>query len=133
MVILPIDEHMGFTDALVRCTGCGAVYLLELLDQVGHYRALRISRVRQQHADALTHSLSRGSCDLNRAGDEIHHLRTSTQLAPWLLLVDWRQPVLQAVVEAPPDRALPTISWRELPGDGWWVRYALSKTDIVKP
>lgn len=132
-VRLTLDEHLGFTDALVECRHCGAAYLLEMLDWLDRDRVLRVSRPPADRAEGVIADLGRGSCDLNRAGQEVHHLRTSTPLCPVLLLVDWGGPTLVAVVHAPDQERLPGTSWRHLPCDGRWVRYARSKTDRVKP
>jgi len=131
--LLTIDEHLGFTDALVECRECGAIYLLEMLDWLGQERVMRISVIPRERAQGVIRDLSRGSCDLSRAGHEVHHMQTSNPLSPWLLLVDWRGPQISALVAAPTNAQLPGASWRDLPCDGEWVRYARSKTEIVKP
>jgi hypothetical protein len=133
LVRLALDEHLGFTDALVACRHCGATYLLEMLDWLDQDRVMRVSLPPADRTDSVIHDIERGSCDLTRAGREIHHLRTSTPLCRLLLLVDWRGPTITAIVDAPSQERLPGVSWRELPCDGSWVRYARSNTEIVNP
>lgn len=131
-VRLVLDEHLGFTDALVACRHCGTTYLLEMLDWLDHDRVMRISAPAADRTEGVIHDIGRGSCDLGRAGQEVHHLRTSTPLCPVLLRVDWRGPSIAAVAEVRAGDRLPGASWRDLPCDGRWVRYARSKTDMVK-
>ncbi len=130
-VRLVLDDHLGFTDALVACRHCGANYLLEMLDCLDNDRVMRISVPPRDHAEGVIRDVGRGSCDLSRAGQEIHHLRTGTPLCPVLLLVNWSGPSITAVVATPDQERLPAASWRDLPCDGGWVRYARSKTDMV--
>lgn len=131
-VRLVLDEHLGFTDALVACRHCATSYLLEMLDWLDNDRVMRISAPAADRTEGVIHDIRRGSCDLSRAGQEVHHLRTSTPLCPILLLVDWRVPSIAAVAEVRDGDRLPGASWRDLPCDGRWVRYARSKTDMVK-
>lgn len=130
-VRLTLDEHLGFTDALVSCEACGRWYLLEMLDWRGPHRVMRISGVAADHGAAVVKDLSRGSCDVRRAGAELHHLRTLAVSSPRLLLVDAGGPVVEGVVPVPAGTRAPGAGWRELPCDGSWVDYARSKIDTV--
>jgi hypothetical protein len=130
---LTLDDHLGFTDALVACRHCGTTYLLEMLDWLDGDRVMRVSVPPADRAERVVHDIGRGSCDLSRAGQEVHHLRTSTPLCPVVLLVNWSGPTIAAVVDAPKTERLPGSSWRDLPCDGRWVRYARSKMDMVNP
>jgi hypothetical protein len=118
---LVIDEQVGFTDALVSCRTCGSAYLLEMLDWRGHQRLMRVSTVDSRRVQRLLHDIGRGSCDPKRAGAEVQHLQTSSTYSRWLLLIDARKVRITALVPVPPDRALPTASWRQLPCDGSWL------------
>lgn len=130
-VDLVLDEQVTFTDALATCRLCGRAYLLEMLDWRNAERVLRIAVVDAEGARGVLRDLSRGSCDIRRAGAEVHHLRASAAVAPFLLLIDSRAPVIVAMAAAPGDPPLPTASWRTLPCDGRWVDYIRSSTEIV--
>ena len=123
-VELVIDEQMGFTDALVACRTCGSPYLLEMLDWRDRLRLMRVSTVESSRAAGLLHNLGRGSCDVGRAGAELQQLQTSTTFSPWLLLMDAGAMRITALVPVPEMPHLPAASWRALPCDGSWVRYA---------
>ena len=68
------------------------------------------------------------SCDVARAAAEIHHLRTSSRFAPFVLLLDLSAPRIEAL--APVREKLPGAPWRELPCDGRWVDYARSNSEM---
>ncbi|MEZ5560075.1 MAG: hypothetical protein R3E86_16205 [Pseudomonadales bacterium] len=121
---LVIDEQLGMTDGIVRCLRCGTHYLLEMLDWHGNERLFRVSVVAADDAVRLLHDLTRGSCDLTRAGAEVRSLQTQTSFSPWLLRVDTRGPRIGALLPAPADRRMPGASWRDLPCDGSWLGYA---------
>lgn len=127
-VELVLDEVMGFTDALVGCTACGRPYLLEMLDQDASARLMRVAGVDPGVADGTLHDLGRGSCDVSRAGAQVHQLQSASVFSRTLLLIDPKMPVILARVPVPGDRPLPAASWRSLPCDGDWVAYARSYT-----
>ncbi len=130
-VDLVLDEHLGPADALMRCRHCGRRYLTEMLDARASRRVMRISALEPRYADALIHDLSRGSCDVSRAGAEVQHVRQLAVLLPVLLLVDTRGPLIEGVAPVPAHVSLPRGPWRELPCSGEWVDYARSKTAMV--
>ncbi len=130
-VRLTLDEHLGFTDALVSCECCERWYLLEMLDWRGRHRVMRISGVDPGHGATVMKDLSRGSCDVGRAGAELHHLRTLATASHWLLLMDAGGPTVEGIVPVPAGARVPTSGWRELPCDGSWIDYARSKIDMV--
>ena len=136
-VDLVMDDHLGLTDGLVSCRHCQRPYLLEMLDWADNDRLYRISPLGDDHAQRLIRDLQRGSCDVQRAGAEVQHLKTASAFAPYLLLVDMGGPRIERVVPLPPEAALPgaslpSASWRELPCDGTWVNYARSSTASEK-
>lgn len=129
-VELLLDEQLGLTDALVRCRVCQRPYLLEMLDWQGGTRVLRVAAVDPDVAAGTVHDLGRGSCDVGRAGAQVHQLRSASVFSRWLLWVDLQQPVILAVVPVPEDGRLPAASWRSLPCDGSWVDYARSYSSM---
>lgn len=128
---LVIDDHLGPTDALMRCRRCGRNYLLEMLDWQAEWRVMRVAALDGAQAERVVRDLTRGSCDIARAGAEVHHLRTQAPPSRRLVLMDTRGPAIAALADVPPDVALPGRSWRELPCDGSWVDYVRSNTDMV--
>ena len=127
-VDLVMDDHLGLTDGVVHCRHCQRAYLLEMLDWADNERVYRISPVDAAHAHRLIGDLQRGSCDLQRAGAEVQHLKTANAFAPWLILVDMREPRIDCMASLLADEessapSLPGASWRELPCDGSWVKY----------
>jgi hypothetical protein len=130
-VALDLDEHMGITDALVTCRYCDRPYLIEMLDWQGPLRVMRVSILDSAQAAGVIRDLTRGSCDVRRAGAEVHHLQTQTPFSRWLLLIRATMPVIEAVVPVEAETRLPGGSWRELPCDGSWVDYARSKTSMT--
>lgn len=118
---LVLDEHLGITDALMRCRDCGRFYLLEMLDWRDRHRVMRVAPMDGAAAQRLIRDLTRGSCDVNRAGAEVQHVRTATPFSRVLLLVDMAGPVIEAARPAPEGRRIPGAGWRELPCDGSWV------------
>jgi hypothetical protein len=130
-VDLTLDEHQGITDALVSCRACGRPYLIEMLDWQGDQRVMRVSVLEPERAAGVLRDLTRGSCDIGRAGAEIHHLQTQSTFSPWLLLIHASRMVIDGVVPRPPERRLPGGNWRELPCDGSWVDYARSYTSMT--
>ena len=123
-VELVMDDHLGLTDGVVSCRHCQRAYLLEMLDWADAHRVFRISALGDDQSRRLIRDLTRGSCDVQRAGAEVQHMKTATSFAPWLLLVDTGVAQIRRVVPLTPGARLPGQSWRELACDGSWVEYA---------
>lgn len=124
---LVLDEDPGITDALVRCRECGRSYLLEMLDRQGEHRVLRVAEVDSAEAQRYVRDLTRGSCDVSRAGAEVAHLRSRAVPSRVLLLVSTAEPRIEAVVPVPDDVRIPGAAWRELACDGSWVDYVRAR------
>lgn len=129
---LVLDEHLGITDALMRCRDCGRFYLLEMLDWRDQHRVMRTAAMDAAHAERLIRDLTRGSCDVNRAGAELQHARSVTPIGRTLLLVNLGGPVIDAVAVVPEERPIPGASWRELPCDGAWIDYLTELADAAE-
>ena len=123
-VELVMDHHLGLTDGVVSCRHCRRAYLLEMLDWANADRVFRISALDNDQARRLIRDLTRGSCDVQRAGAEVQHMKTATSFAPWLLLVDTAEALIRSVAPLAPGTRLPGQSWRELACDGSWVKQA---------
>ncbi|MDH3643282.1 MAG: hypothetical protein OES38_14365 [Gammaproteobacteria bacterium] len=123
-VELVMDDHLGLTDGVVSCRHCQRAYLLEMLDWANAWRVFRISALGEDQARRLIRDLTRGSCDVQRAGAEVQHMKTATSFAPWLLLVDTGAAQIRRVAPLASGIRLPGQSWRELACDGSWVEHA---------
>lgn len=115
-VLYVLDSHLHMTDAFARCARCDAHYLLEMVDISGTTAVFRISAVGADAVAKTIRSLTRGSCDINRARNEVFSLSASTQALDTLLVM--RAGVFTEAVTKPETMTLPTRSWRELPCDG---------------
>ncbi len=130
-VALLLDDEQGMTDAIV--TSDGQAFLLEMIDWGGPRLSRRIYRIAALADDiwqAFRHNLSRGSCDLTRAGNELAALAAASDLLPALVAADVSERRLLAVSVLPTTRGLPTRSWRNgLPDDAtWFAAVSISKS-----
>ena len=122
-VDLVLDDHLGYTEALVSCTECERSYLLEMVDWENDCRLFWISEPNEQATRLLLRDLARGSCDINRAGEEVRQFSLIAERMSELLLIDSSARVILGRVRAdslPPE--IPSASWRELSCDGSLVR-----------
>ncbi len=76
----------------------------------------RVSTVDAQAYAATIRSLGRGSCDINRARNEV--LALSTHARPLQRVLIATQGAFSATAHVPDDVRLPVGSWRELACDG---------------
>ena len=114
-----IEEHLGLARGLVECKSCRSTYLLELIDLRGNDRAYRVAELDSSHAHALVRTLTRGTCDINRAEGELHHLENRSALLP--AVVTMRGGLVIGVRSLPDTRNVPKEHWRALPCDGQWL------------
>ena len=119
--ILVLDDHLGPTDWLVRCSTCGQPCLLEMLDWSGSRRLYRVRLPEEAAVAGLMRDLTRGSCDLSRAGEEARHVGLMSPRLNDLLLLDLGNRSLVSVLRPSPDCAIPGAGWRELDCDGDWI------------
>lgn len=120
--VLVLDDHLGPTELLIRCRRCGHCWLLEMLDWRDDVRLFRIRKADPEAVAGLLKDLSRGSCDLRRAGEQARHLSLSSERLPELLLLNVGHATLSAVIAPPTDTRVPGRGWRELACDGDWIR-----------
>lgn len=111
-----LDSHLHVTDAFAKCTRCNARYLLELADMRGAVSVFRVSSLNPEAVAKTIASLNKGSCDINRARDEVFSLSATTHGTDILLVM--RDGRFTEAVPQPPGLALPNKSWRELACDG---------------
>ena len=119
--VLVLDDHLGPTDWLVRCTSCDRAYLLEMLDWHGPQRLYRLRVPAAEAVAGLVKDLERGSCDLSRAGAEAQHFSLTSERLPDLVLIDLRAGTVVELIDVK-GLQIPGASWRELPCDGGWIR-----------
>ena len=115
-----LDSHLNMTDAFVHCEECGATFLIELADMLGEINVFRISSLPPQAVASTVRSLTRGSCDITRARNEVFSVSSdSRELSELLVMVKGK---LSGTVPRPQETILPRRSWRELPCDGSLIR-----------
>ncbi len=120
--LLVLENHLGPTELLIRCTHCRQTYLLEMLDWRGSLRAFRISSAEDGATAALLVDLERGSCDVNRARVEVRHFTLTSNLQPDLLVLDSDKAAIDSVATVTESaQTIPREPWRHLPCDGSWI------------
>tara|TARA_B100000959_G_scaffold261178_2_gene298480 strand:- start:203 stop:631 length:429 start_codon:yes stop_codon:yes gene_type:complete len=113
--IFVLDSHLQMADGFVRCTECETHYLLEMVDLTSKAVLYRVSRLNAETVAKTVRSLNKGSCDLDRARNEVFTL--SNGACPLDALLLYADGGYTGLVPNPrPD--LPAIGWRELPCDG---------------
>lgn len=117
--VFVLDTHLHMTDGFVRCPHCDAHYLLEMLDLTADTALYRISRLAAEDVARTVRSLTKGSCDINRARDEVFSIANGASKLDVLLVAENGH--FTELVPAP-DEPLPAGSWRDLPCDGRWIR-----------
>ncbi len=115
-----LDAQVQITEALARCPDSQQGYLLELLDIRGADWVYRISLVEAEAYAKTVKSLTKGSCDINRARNEVFSLSSHATQTRELL---WAQNgTFTHTSELPEDIPLPTQGWRDLPCDGSLIK-----------
>jgi hypothetical protein len=89
-----------------------------MLDWQGNRRLFRVGAPAPEAARALLKDLSRGSCDLNRAGEEVRQFSLASRRLPVLLLIDMNARTIVMRAELDDARSVPGAGWRDLPCDG---------------
>lgn len=112
--LLVVDQHIHMTEGFVRCGICNTHMLVELVDINEDVQAFRVFEVNSAAVQATIRSLNKGSCDINRARDEVFALSSAGRAVDKLLLA--RNGHFTEFV--PLVEQLPQGNWRELPCDG---------------
>ena len=119
-VVRVLDAHLTWTDAILECPACQQYYLAEMIDLDSHCRVYRLATLARDATAATLISLARGSCDLQRAVEEITYLASLGEPLARVLVITGDH-VLK-LIEPPGKLQVPRLSWRELPCDGSWLR-----------
>lgn len=119
-VLFVTDTHPNLADAFMQCRDCGAHYLIELIDIAQGINAYRVACLPAEAVQATLRSLSKGSCDVNRASAELAHAANTAQTLGGVLLRDEtrRADTLWSYIAEVGNLQIPTANWRELPCDG---------------
>jgi len=113
-VQMTLDAHLGMTDAVVRCTACGQLQLLEMVEwpaDQAQVRRFRVSLVDAAAWQRFFHDSQRAYCDLERMQAELHALRTHAILTTWYVTLDIDSQALLASGRFA-DGVVPTEPWR---------------------
>lgn len=112
-----LDTHLYMTDGFVRCRNSDTHYLLEAFDLNANATLYKVSHLDAESVAKTIRSLTKGSCDINRAKNEVFSLASGAALLPCVLVAqkDTFLPIVETKGEA-----LPTQTWRDLPCDGSW-------------
>ena len=119
-VLKVLDAHLTWTDALLECTVCAQYYLAELIDLDNHCRVYRLATLASDATVATLNSLAKGSCDLQRAAQEIAYLASLGESIERVLLITGDHAL--SLIKPPAHLEIPRLSWRDLPCDGNWLR-----------
>ena len=115
-----LDSHVQLTDAFVKCRRCDAHYLVELADLADGQGLFRVSAMAADAVEQTVRSLRKGSCDIDRARNEVFNLSTAAHELDGVLIM--QDGAFSAFVPRPDGMTLPRCSWRELPCDGSVIR-----------
>lgn len=110
-----LDAHLQMADGFVRCPECNAHYLLETVDLAARRVAYRISRLAPSSVAKTVQSLKKGSCDINRARNEVFSVSNGAQKLNAVMVAE-NGAFIQLIEQ--PRETLPNESWRDLSCDG---------------
>ena len=113
--LLVLDAHLQMADGFVRCPQCDAHYLLETVDLAARRVAYRISRLAPSAVAKTVQSLKKGSCDINRARNEVFSVSSGAQKLNAIMVAE--NGTFIQLIERPRE-TVPNKSWRDLSCDG---------------
>ena len=90
-VVYVLDDHLGFTDALVRHGN--DTWLVEAVDwdpRTTHPRLFRVGHIDESVVAGFLHDVSRDYCDLNRKVAQVSALGEQAQWARSVVAIDVR-------------------------------------------
>lgn len=112
-----LDSHLDMTDGFVHCELCDTPYLLEMVDLQHTTSLFRVSVLKRQAVADTIRSLQQGSCDIDRARNEVFSTANAGQ--PLVELLVKNNGVFTGLVRCQID--VPNQSWRSLPCDGRFI------------
>ena len=92
--------------------------MLELIDLAGTARAYRVAEVEPDYARAMVRTLTRGTCDINRAQAEVQNLESQSTLLGVTISMNGDEVTGSRRLGT---GEIPREHWRSLPCDGTWV------------
>jgi len=129
-----LDWYDGAITAVVRCSQCSTIGLIEMVDWSRrlNVRIYALSGLESGSLRTYEHNVARGSCDLARRRLEEEALLASTGPPERLLALDVRSNSVVAAAPWPSDLTFPVEPWRErVPSAddaSWFSRVGLDKS-----
>ncbi len=117
-----LDSHLDMTDGFVHCRCCNQAYLLEMVDLDTNAAMFRVSTLASSRVSATIRSLQNGSCDVNRARNEVFSTANKATPLPGFLLREGG--AFTRFVDT--QLTAPSGHWRTLPCDGALLRRAIA-------
>ncbi len=85
-IVLVLEFQIQLLEALVKCRQCEAHYRIQAIDRDSNTMLYQLNRLSSKHAEQTVRSVSRGSCSINRAKDEIAYLKSQSGPCERLLI-----------------------------------------------
>ena len=85
-IVLILEFRIQLLEALVKCRQCGAHYRIQAIDLYDNVALYQLTRLPSKHVEQTVRSVSRGSCSIDRAKDEIAYLKSQSSPCEHLLL-----------------------------------------------
>ena len=85
-IVLVLEFQIQLLEALVTCRQCEAHYRIQAIDRESNTMLYQLNRLSSKHAKQTLRSVSRGSCNINRAKDEIEFLKSQSGCCEHVLI-----------------------------------------------
>lgn len=85
-IVLVLELQVQIIEALAKCRHCEAHYRIRAIDQSGTTVLYQLNRLRSEHVRQTVRSVSRGSCSIERARDEVNYLKSQSQKCEHLII-----------------------------------------------
>ena len=115
-----LDSHLYLTDGFVRCRKSDRHFLVEAFDLKANTTLYRVSHLSAESVAKTIRSLTQGSCDINRAKNEVFSIANTSEALACVLVAE--QGAFTKGIAIADRETLPTQSWRDLPCDGSWFK-----------